>query len=146
MAESKPSHVSHRARCPPLGTEGARYPLDLRKSRFVVPVHGRILLSVAMPFAACTLASEENSPKEREALQLTVMEFNIEYGGHEIAFDSVVEAIQKSDADVVAVEEAWGNMPLLTRRLGWRYFDRRMQLVSQPPPRPSRERWPLYVR
>ena len=105
----------------------------MRKGRSVVSVHGRVLLFVAMLFAACTSASEENSPKKREALQLKVMEFNIEYGGHEIDFDSVVEAIQKSDADVVAVEEAWGNIPLLARRLGWRYFDRRMQLVSQLP-------------
>jgi hypothetical protein len=102
-------------------------------SRSLVSAWGVAWLIAATLCAACTSASEESSTKAREALSLKVMEFNIEYGGHEISFDSVVEAIQKSDADIVAVEEAWGNMPLLARRLGWRYFDRRMQLVSQLP-------------
>ena len=120
----------------PLATtrhRGRQVSLRYAQGPSVVSGSGRVLLFVAMLFAACTSASEENSPKKRVALQLKVMEFNIEYGGHEIDFDSVVEAIQKSDADVVAIEEAWGNMPLLARRLGWRYFDRRMQLVSQLP-------------
>ena len=94
---------------------------------------GIVLVFIATLLAACTSGSEQSSSRARRALSLKVMEFNIEYGGHEIAFDSVVEAIQKSDADVVAIEEAWGNMPLLARRLGWRYFDPRMQLVSQLP-------------
>lgn len=78
-----------------------------------------VLLALTALFASCTSTSEQSSPDDdREPLTLRVMEFNIEYGGHEVDFDSVVKAIHKSGADVVTIEEAWGNMPALADSLG----------------------------
>ena len=61
-----------------------------------------------------------------------VMEFNIEYGGTLISFESVVEAIQAADADVVALEESWGNVPRVAAELGYHY-NVRLQIVSRYP-------------
>jgi hypothetical protein len=92
----------------------------------------RLFAASVLLFAACT-STQESSEREANPVELKVMEFNIEYGGHEVDFDSVIKAIEKSDADVVAIEEAWGNVPLVAKRLGWEYFDVRTQIVSQFP-------------
>jgi endonuclease/exonuclease/phosphatase family metal-dependent hydrolase len=63
---------------------------------------------------------------------LRVMEFNIEYGGTLVRFESVVDAIRAADADVVAIEESWGNVPRLAEALGYHY-DVRLQVVSRYP-------------
>ena len=39
---------------------------------------------------------------------LRVMEFNIEYGGEVVNFDSIVRGAQAADPDVIAVEEGFG--------------------------------------
>jgi hypothetical protein len=64
---------------------------------------------------------------------LRVMTFNVEYGGEGVDFDSVPAAIQAADADVVGVEEAWGNVPKIAEGLGWDHYDVRMQIVSRYP-------------
>ena len=64
---------------------------------------------------------------------LEVMVFNIEYGGDLIDFRKVVEAIRAGGAPVVAIEEAWAQMPRLANALGWPYYDKRTQLVSRLP-------------
>jgi hypothetical protein len=92
----------------------------------------RLFAACVLLYAACT-STQESSEREAKPVELKVMEFNIEYGGHEVDFDSVIEAIERSDADVVAIEEAWGNVPLVAKRLGWDYFDVRTQIVSQFP-------------
>lgn len=61
------------------------------------------------------------------------MTFNIEYGGEEVDFGSVIRAIEKSRADVVGIEEAWGNTERIARRLGWPFYDPRLQIVSRYP-------------
>jgi hypothetical protein len=66
-------------------------------------------------------------------IELKVAEFNIEYGGAHVSFDKVVEAIRKSGADVVGVEEAQAHIPRLARALGWPYFSVRLQIVSRYP-------------
>ena len=60
---------------------------------------------------------------------LRVMEFNIEYGGTVVSFDSIVEAVRAADADVVAIEEGQGNVPRLARALGYPYYDVRLQVL-----------------
>lgn len=70
-----------------------------------------------------------------KVITLSVMTFNIENGGTQISFDKVVEAIQKSHADVVGIQEAWGNIPRLANALGWKYYDKRQHVIS---------RYPLY--
>ncbi len=65
--------------------------------------------------------------------EFRLMDFNIEYGGDEVDFSKVIEAIQKADPHVVALEEAEGNTQEVAEALGWPYFSVRSQLVSQLP-------------
>jgi len=66
-------------------------------------------------------------------LEFRLMTFNIEYGGTNVDFAKVVEVIQRANPQVVAIEEAFGNIPHLAQELGWPYYDPRTQLVSQMP-------------
>lgn len=70
---------------------------------------------------------------EAAATQLRVMTFNIEEGGTHVSFANVVKAIHKADADVVTVNEAFGNTRRLAGRLGWRYVAPRLSVVSRLP-------------
>jgi hypothetical protein len=90
------------------------------------------LFACALVVAACTGTDE--APREAPAgpIEIKVMEFNIEYGGEEVDFRSVVDAIVASGADIVGIEEAWGNMDRLGRALGWSY-DERTHIVSRFP-------------
>jgi endonuclease/exonuclease/phosphatase family metal-dependent hydrolase len=61
------------------------------------------------------------------------MTFNIEYGGTEVDFAKIVEALRVADPDVVGIEEGEGNIERLATELGWPYFSTRLQLVSKLP-------------
>ena len=65
--------------------------------------------------------SERQTSDEPESIELRVMTFNIEWGGTNISFDNVVNAIRLSDADIVGIQEAEGNLPRLAAELGWHY-------------------------
>ena len=58
------------------------------------------------------------------------MAFNIEWGGKHVSFDKVVEAIRTSGADIVAIQEAEGNLAELAAALNW-YVDERSYVVSR---------------
>jgi hypothetical protein len=58
-------------------------------------------LGVLVSVALISLASEE-SP----ATRISVMSYNIENGGAQVDFNKTVEAIKKSGADVVGIQEA----------------------------------------
>ena len=64
---------------------------------------------------------------------LSVMTFNIENGGTQIGFNQVVKAIQQSKADVVGIQEAWGNITRLTKTLKWKYYDPNQHVISRFP-------------
>lgn len=64
---------------------------------------------------------------------LKLMDFNIEYGGDEVDFDKIIEAIKLADPDVVALEEAEGNTRKVADALGWPYASVRSQVVSKLP-------------
>ncbi len=66
-------------------------------------------------------------------VHLKVEQFNIEYGGTHVSFASVVEAIKRSGADVVGIEEGQGHIPALQRALGWPYASPRLQILSKYP-------------
>lgn len=66
-------------------------------------------------------------------ITLRVMEFNVEYGGTAVDFDGVPEAIEASGADIVAIEEGYGNMPDIAASVGWPYYDERTQVTSRFP-------------
>ena len=78
-------------------------------------------LAVPMPASAAT------------PVVLRVMEFNIEYGGEVVDFDSIVRAAQAADADVIAIEEGFGNVARLAEALGYPYVDVRSQVISRLP-------------
>jgi hypothetical protein len=97
--------------------------------------------------AACTSSTSTSAPTSPgstvsasppasaglETVQLTVMEFNVEYGGTGVDFSSVPAAIQAAGADVVGIEEAYANTAKIAEALGWPYYDPRLQLVSRLP-------------
>jgi hypothetical protein len=62
-----------------------------------------------------------------------VLVFNVEYGGGLVDFGKTVEVIKRSGADLVLVEEAWGQMPRLARALGWTEYDARHQVLARRP-------------
>jgi endonuclease/exonuclease/phosphatase family metal-dependent hydrolase len=69
----------------------------------------------------------------QETVEISVMTFNIENGGTQVNFNKVVEAIQKAKADVVGIQEAWGNTAALAHALGWEYYDQRQHIISRYP-------------
>lgn len=97
----------------------------------------RVALLLAAVAAACSsrAADQDAAAAERPdtgPITLRVMSFNIEWGGTNVRFASVAEAIRAADADVVGVQEPEGNLELLARGLGW-YFDRRNHVISKYP-------------
>jgi len=85
-------------------------------------------LGVLVSVALISLASEE-SPTTR----ISVMSYNIENGGAQVDFNKTVEAIKKSGADVVGIQEAWGNTAPLAKAVGWKYYDQRQHIISRFP-------------
>jgi exonuclease III len=66
-------------------------------------------------------------------MTLKVMEFNIEYGGTQVSFAKVVEAVKKAQPDVIGLEEAETNTGRLARAAGYPYWSDAMQVVSRLP-------------
>lgn len=84
-------------------------------------------LSLSLIFLSTVVMAKETMST------LTVMTFNIENGGTQISFDKVVEAIHNSGADVVGIQEAWGNIDRLAKALHWQYFSRSQHIISRLP-------------
>jgi hypothetical protein len=64
---------------------------------------------------------------------IRIGELNIEYGGTVVDWDQTVAAAEALDADVIAIEEAWGHIPRLAEAMDWPYYDVRRQIVSKLP-------------
>jgi endonuclease/exonuclease/phosphatase family metal-dependent hydrolase len=92
-----------------------------------------VVVAVAGLATAVPARGVNNNVAPAAWTRITVMEFNIEYGGEVVEFSSVIRAIRASGADVVGIEEAWGNTARIAHRLGWDYSDRRLQIVSRLP-------------
>lgn len=92
---------------------------------------------VAEPSSSAPVVDDTPVDQGDENASLTIMEFNIEYGGDGVDFASVPKAIVESGADVVMVEEAFGAIPKIAEELGWDYVDNAHQLVSKVPIFPS---------
>jgi len=67
------------------------------------------------------------------ASRLSVMTFNIENGGTQVDFNKVVEAVRRSHANVVGLQEAWNNASRLAAALGWKYCDTSQSIISELP-------------
>ncbi len=65
--------------------------------------------------------------------RLKVMTFNIEYGGTIVDFDAIVEAAVASDADVIALNEAYRHAVRLADRAGYPYASPRLDVISRFP-------------
>jgi exonuclease III len=81
---------------------------------------------------ACSAPRDETPSPGAAASQvkLRVMAFNIEWGGTHVSFEKVVEAIQRAEPDVVAVQEAEGNLERLAVELGW-HHNARNHVISR---------------
>jgi endonuclease/exonuclease/phosphatase family metal-dependent hydrolase len=99
----------------------------------------KIVLALAGLMAGLFPASA--APPDR----LTVMTFNIWLGGARVDFARVAEAVETSGADVVAVQEADGNLAVLADLLGWRYYDLDLDVVSKYPVYPREEAGSLWT-
>ena len=66
-------------------------------------------------------------------MTLKVMEFNIEYGGTQVSFAKVVEAVKTAHPDVIGLEEAETNTGRLAKAAGYPYWSNAMQVVSRYP-------------
>ena len=64
---------------------------------------------------------------------LSIMTFNIEYGGTVVDLDSILTAVRRADADVVAFNEVYGKVARLGRLTGYDHVSRRLDLVSRYP-------------
>lgn len=78
-----------------------------------VSIRSRFLATVTL---LCLLSCGSD-----ETVELRVMTFNIEWGGTNVSFDNVVETIRLSNADIVGIQEAEGNLQRLAAELGWHY-------------------------
>ncbi|MGZ8579828.1 MAG: endonuclease/exonuclease/phosphatase family protein [Actinomycetota bacterium] len=66
-------------------------------------------------------------------VRIRVMSFNIQYGASYSTIDAVVKAIERADADVVGLQEAFGKTRKIARLLGGWYASPRLHLVSRFP-------------
>src|SRR5581483_6969824 len=110
----------------------ARASIPLMQARRARVRRLALLVMLLLPSAAAQPANA-CAPAAAGPITLRVAEFNIEYGGTHVSFDKVVQAIRRGGADVVAIEEGYGHMPRLARRLGWPSYSVRTQVVSKYP-------------
>jgi endonuclease/exonuclease/phosphatase family metal-dependent hydrolase len=64
---------------------------------------------------------------------LTVMTFNVWYGGAQVEFDRIGNAIEAAGADVVGVQEPEGNLRRIAAVAGMSYTDETLHLMSHYP-------------
>jgi endonuclease/exonuclease/phosphatase family metal-dependent hydrolase len=65
--------------------------------------------------------------------QLTVMTFNVWYGGVQVELDRIGQAIRASGADVVGVQEPEGNLRRIAEVAGMSYVDETLHVISRHP-------------
>jgi exonuclease III len=82
-----------------------------------------LLALVAGSWNGCARVPEPQSEGKKRTgeVSVRVMSFNIEWGGANVRFASVVDAIRASGADIVGIQEAEGNLQRLATDLGWHY-------------------------
>ncbi len=69
--------------------------------------------------------------------QLTVMSFNVWYGGVQVGFDRIPGAIKAAGADVVGVQEPEGNLRRIADEADMPYVDETLHLISRYPIHPA---------
>ncbi len=69
----------------------------------------------------------------QDSVRLKVMSFNIWYGGDQVSFDAVIDAIKLADADVVGLQEPDGKTLVIAALAGYPYADQRRHIISKYP-------------
>lgn len=69
----------------------------------------------------------------QEETRLKVLSFNIWYGGDQVSFAKVIEAIRLSDADIVGLQEPDGRTADIAAAAGYPYVDTRRHIISRYP-------------
>jgi endonuclease/exonuclease/phosphatase family metal-dependent hydrolase len=85
----------------------------------------------ALAWAVATPGARPDAPAA--PVNLRVMTLNVEWGGENVAFDRVVEAVRVAGADLVGVQEPQGNIERLAAALGFPHSSRRLHVVSRFP-------------
>lgn len=85
------------------------------------------LLLITFSFFLLTACDKPDQTK------ISIMTFNIENGGTQVDFNKVVDAIKASKADVVGIQEGWGNTKRIAQALGWKYYNRQLHIISRFP-------------
>ncbi len=81
----------------------------------------------------CTIPSIAQVANNAQAVQFKVMSFNILYGGDDIDFDKVIEAIKIADADVVGIQEPEGNIKKIAIAANYPYYSTQLHVISKHP-------------
>ena len=68
-----------------------------------------------------------------EPVQVRIMSFNIWYGGDQVNFNGIIEAIKKADADIVGLQEPDGKTLEIAALAGYPYADVRRHIISRFP-------------
>jgi endonuclease/exonuclease/phosphatase family metal-dependent hydrolase len=108
----------------------------LRTRRIVAIALASAFALLAGPVPAQGAGGQSSSGSAAGAVvptSLSIMTFNIEYGGTVVDFDKILLAVRRADADVVAFNEAYGKVAKLGRLTGYAYVSRRLDLVSRYP-------------
>ena len=100
--------------------------------RAALAVIAAALLGLAL--AACGSSGSGVAPLPAASpTTLKVMEFNVEYGGTQISFAKVIEAVKKAQPDVIGLEEAETNTGKLAKAAGYPYWSDATQVISRYP-------------
>lgn len=102
------------------------------KAHRLVRIFAAALLGLALTGTACSIADVPERTGGDKSADISVMSFNIEWGGKHVSFGNVVEAIRRAGVDIVGIQEAEGNLGELAGALSW-YYDRRTAVISRFP-------------
>ena len=86
----------------------------------------------ALPVAA-VLAGVALSAQAADPMTLRVMTFNIWYGGEQVSLATVADAIRRSGADIVGLQETDGKLERLAEMTRLPYSDVRRNIISRFP-------------
>ena len=106
--------------------------LGLTALAALVALAGAALVACGGSSGAGSSASPTPTPTA-SPMTLKVMELNIEYGGTQVSFAKVVQAVKAASPDVIGLEEAETNTSRLAKAAGYPYWSNSMQVVSRYP-------------
>lgn len=99
-------------------------------------------LAPALPRLACLLlplllaaapAPAQAEAEAENAVRIRVLSFNIWYGGDQVSFARIIDAIRLADADIVGLQEPDGRSAEIAALAGYPYVDTRRHILSRFP-------------